>query len=118
MTVNGARQAGKSTLTRLIGRDMPATWLSLDDDATLRAARADPVTFVSPTGPLVIDETEREHQVLARMAQGMTNPQIAAALVVSEAAVRKHVGNIFAKLPLAEGDRRVRAVLAYLRSGT
>lgn len=62
--------------------------------------------------------TDRERQVLARMAQGMTNPQIATALVVSEAAVRKHVGNIFAKLPLAAGDRRVNAVLAYLRSGT
>lgn len=62
--------------------------------------------------------TEREHHVLAHMAQGLTNPQIAAALTVSEAAVRKHVGNIFAKLPLAEGDRRVNAVLTYLRSGT
>lgn len=59
VTVNGARQTGKSTLTRLIGRDMRATWLSLDDDGTLRAALADPVTFVSPTGPLVIDEVQR-----------------------------------------------------------
>jgi DNA-binding NarL/FixJ family response regulator len=49
------------------------------------------------------------------MAQGLTNPQIAARLVVSEAAVRKHVGNIFAKLPLSDqGDRRVLAVLTYL----
>ena len=61
--------------------------------------------------------TAREHEVLAHMAQGMTNQQIATALIVSEAAVRKHVGNIFAKLPLAQGDRRVHAVLAFLRSG-
>jgi DNA-binding NarL/FixJ family response regulator len=60
--------------------------------------------------------TDREREVLALMAEGRTNGSIAEVLVVSEAAVRKHVGNIFAKLPLgAESDRRVAAVLAYLR---
>lgn len=59
--------------------------------------------------------TPREHQVLALIAQGMTNNQIAYALTVSEAAVRKHVGNIFAKLPLdTNGDRRVLAAITYL----
>ena len=60
--------------------------------------------------------TDREREVLALMAEGRTNGSIAEELVVSEAAVRKHVGNIFAKLPLdAASDRRVSAVLAYLR---
>jgi len=60
--------------------------------------------------------TERERQVLALMAEGRTNGSIAEELVVSEAAVRKHVGNIFAKLRLdPASDRRVSAVLAYLR---
>jgi hypothetical protein len=59
VTVNGARQTGKSTLARLVGRDLRAEWRSLDDDGTLRAARADPATFVSPTGPMVIDEVQR-----------------------------------------------------------
>lgn len=60
--------------------------------------------------------TEREREVLALMAEGLTNGSIAAQLVVSEAAVRKHVGNIFAKLDLEQGtDRRVAAVLTYLR---
>lgn len=59
--------------------------------------------------------TPREQEVLGLMAQGLTNPQIAERLVVSEAAVRKHVGGIFAKLPLSgDGDRRVLAVLTYL----
>ena len=59
--------------------------------------------------------TPREEEVLGLMAQGLTNPQIAQRLVVSEAAVRKHVGGIFATLPLSDdGDRRVLAVLAYL----
>jgi DNA-binding NarL/FixJ family response regulator len=60
--------------------------------------------------------TDREGEVLALMAEGRTNGSIAQALVVSEAAVRKHVGNIFAKLDLdPASDRRVSAVLAYLR---
>ena len=60
--------------------------------------------------------TDREREVLALMAEGRTNGSIADELVVSEAAVRKHVGNIFAKLDLDQGsDRRVSAVLAYLR---
>jgi len=66
-------------------------------------------------GPLAA-LTEREREVLALMAEGHTNPTIAARLFVSEAAVRKHVGNIFAKLDLdPASDRRVSAVLTYLR---
>jgi len=68
-------------------------------------------------GPLAT-LTDREREVLALMAEGRTNGSIAAELVVSEAAVRKHVGNIFAKLRLdPASDRRVSAVLAYLRGG-
>ena len=66
-------------------------------------------------GPLA-SLTDREREVLALMAEGRTNGSIAAGLVVSEAAVRKHVGNIFAKLHLdPASDRRVSAVLTYLR---
>jgi len=66
-------------------------------------------------GPLA-SLTDREREVLALMAEGRTNGSIADGLVVSEAAVRKHVGNIFAKLDLdLASDRRVSAVLAYLR---
>jgi DNA-binding NarL/FixJ family response regulator len=50
------------------------------------------------------------------MAEGKTNSGIAEVLTVSEAAVRKHIGAIFAKLPLLDGDRRVQATLIYLRS--
>jgi DNA-binding NarL/FixJ family response regulator len=60
--------------------------------------------------------TPREHEVLGLMAEGLTNNSIAGRLFVSEAAVRKHVGNIFAKLDLdPRSDRLVSAVLAYLR---
>ncbi|MFD5315657.1 response regulator [Streptomyces sp. NPDC127098] len=61
--------------------------------------------------------TDRERQVLALMAEGRANAEIAELLVVSEGAVNKHVRSVFAKLHLAPGDsghRRVLAVLAYL----
>jgi DNA-binding NarL/FixJ family response regulator len=61
--------------------------------------------------------TAREREVLALMAQGHDNTTIAARLVITDNAVHKHIGNIFAKLGLAvsdSGHRRVRAVLAYL----
>lgn len=64
--------------------------------------------------------TAREREVLTLMAQGWSNTAIARTLVVSEAAVAKHIGNIFAKLdlpPAGDDHRRVLAVLAFLRSG-
>jgi DNA-binding NarL/FixJ family response regulator len=60
----------------------------------------------------------REREVLALVAEGHSNVAIAKRLVVSEAAVGKHVGNILAKLdlpPTDDSNRRVLAVLAYLR---
>ncbi|WP_030563307.1 response regulator [Streptomyces aureocirculatus] len=63
--------------------------------------------------------TPREREVLALVAEGRSNAAIAAELVVTEAAVGKHVGNILAKLDLPPADgthRRVLAVLAFLRA--
>jgi DNA-binding NarL/FixJ family response regulator len=63
--------------------------------------------------------SSREREVLALIAEGHSNTAIARQLVVSEAAVGKHVGNILFKLRLPQTDdtnRRVLAVLAYLRS--
>lgn len=73
----------------------------------------------SRRGDTLAGLTPREREVLERMAEGLSNAGIAAALVVSERAVEKHVANIFAKLdlPVAESDnRRVLAVLRYLES--
>lgn len=60
--------------------------------------------------------TQRERDVLALMAQGLSNTQIAERLVVSQAAVDKHVCDIFQRLGrhYGEDNRRVRAILRYL----
>ncbi|UPK75294.1 response regulator transcription factor [Nocardioidaceae bacterium SCSIO 66511] len=70
--------------------------------------KRDPLRRLSP----------REREVLSLMAEGRSNAEIATTLVVSDAAVAKHVGGIMTKLDLppdAAGHRRVLAVLAYLR---
>ncbi|MCE0534584.1 response regulator transcription factor [Kineosporia rhizophila] len=69
--------------------------------------RPGPITTLSP----------REREVLALMAEGLDNQALAERLFITDNAVHKHIGNIFAKLGLAaseSGHRRVRAVLMFL----
>ncbi|MFF7635569.1 response regulator [Kitasatospora sp. NPDC008050] len=70
-----------------------------------------------PSRRTVDELSPREREVLALMAEGRSNAAIAAALVVTERAVEKHVANIFLKLglPVSSADhRRVLAVLRHL----
>jgi DNA-binding NarL/FixJ family response regulator len=65
--------------------------------------------------------TPREREVLAGMAEGKSNVGIAEELFVTQAAVEKHITNIFQKLGLAPTlteHRRVLAVLTYMRSSS
>ena len=76
--------------------------------AQLLGRRRDPLTRLTP----------REREVLALVAEGRSNAAVARHLVVSEAAVAKHIANILLKLDLppdADDHRRVRAVLTFLR---
>ena len=84
----------------------------VDPDVVAHAMRG------GPSGPLA-GLTPRETEVLRLMAEGASNGQIAERLVLSAAAVSKHVANVFLKLglPPGEDNRRVRAVLLWLRSG-
>lgn len=58
--------------------------------------------------------TEREHDVLELVTEGLTNQQIATRLSVSDATVRTHVSNILSKLHLTN---RVQAALHAIRHG-
>ncbi len=61
------------------------------------------------------DLTDRERQVLALMAQGLTNAALAQELSVSLKTVEGYIRNVFAKLGLQPGEREHRRVLAVLQ---
>ncbi|WP_400994474.1 response regulator [Agromyces sp. GXQ0307] len=67
----------------------------------------------APSG-LVASLTDREREVLALMAQGRTNGEIAAQLFISETTVKTHVGRLLAKLGARD---RVHAVIMAYESG-
>jgi len=55
--------------------------------------------------------TPRERQILTLIGRGLTNGEIAAALVVGEGTIKTHVGRVFAKLQLR--DRAAAIVFAF-----
>ncbi|MGW5647077.1 LuxR C-terminal-related transcriptional regulator [Saccharopolyspora sp. NPDC003752] len=74
-----------------------------------RPRRDDPVDALTP----------REREVMALVAEGLSNRAISHRLHVSDKAVSKHTNNIFGKLGLPateDHNRRVLAVLAFLQS--
>lgn len=83
-----------TTATRLLHE------LGADLDHAERLAQAAALAQSADSGALDHDGplTARETQVMRLVAEGLSNPQIAAALVVSEHTVHRHVANILTKL--------------------
>jgi DNA-binding NarL/FixJ family response regulator len=86
------------------------SWLDPSVTARVLAAyRAAPAQ--ARPSPDVSELTPREYDVLVAMGKGMSNLEIADALVISELTVKSHVGRIFAKLGLR--DRAAAIVYAF-----
>ncbi|GAA4963328.1 response regulator transcription factor [Yinghuangia aomiensis] len=122
---------------RLLGDDLPGRGYLLKESVTELDRFAEAVRTVAAGGvvvdPDVVAEmlgrrrggalaglSDREAQVLGLMAQGRSNQAICAELFLSPKTVETHVRNIFTKLGLpagADGNRRVLAVLTFLREG-
>jgi DNA-binding NarL/FixJ family response regulator len=87
----------------------------LDPAITRNLIRRVLPALTTPEAPPRFDAlSDRETQVLRLIAQGMTNAEIAAVLVVSEATVKTHVSRLLTKLDLRD---RVQAVVAAYQHG-
>lgn len=62
--IAGPRQAGKTTLVRLIAEQQGRRYLTMDDELTLLSAREDPVGMIRSLDCAVIDEIQRAPQLL------------------------------------------------------
>lgn len=123
---------------RLLGDDLPGRGYLLKESVTDLDRFAAAIRTVAAGGvvvdPDVVAEmlgrrrsggalaglSDREAEVLGLMAQGRSNQAICAELFLSPKTVETHVRNIFTKLDLpagADGNRRVLAVLTFLREG-
>jgi DNA-binding CsgD family transcriptional regulator len=83
-----------------------------EDRESIAVARTAAAMFVAPESRVEALLTRREREVLALMAAGATNGEIANRLVISEGTVKSHVKHILRKL---RASNRAEAVSRYMR---
>ncbi|GAA1372930.1 response regulator transcription factor [Streptomyces beijiangensis] len=104
------KNAGRKDITRAI-RAAAAGQSVLDrevQDRLLATARAKP----QAPGQLPEDMTPREREVLTLIGQGLPNRAIAESMFISEATVKTHINNLFAKAGIRDRADAVRRAIA------
>jgi DNA-binding NarL/FixJ family response regulator len=96
--------AGEALLAPAITRRL------ISEFSRIRPRQVAPATALAAVGEL----TPRETEVLRLIAEGLSNPEIAARLVVTEETVKTHVSRVLAKLGLRD---RTQAVVTAYESG-
>ncbi|MGV9967205.1 response regulator transcription factor [Streptomyces olivaceus] len=108
------KNAGRQDITRAI-RAAGAGQSVLDrevQDRLLATARAKaPAAEQAARQPLPDDLTPREREVLALIGQGLSNRGIAETLFISEATVKTHINNLFAKAHIRDRADAVRRAI-------
>ena len=123
-SILAALQAGaRGYLTKDAGRHEIAVALRaaaagtavLDAAVQARLLAAATATPSAPEAPVPLPDglTPREGEVLALIARGLSNAQIASELVVSEATVKTHINHIFAKADLRDRAQAVHYAYQY-----
>ncbi len=95
-----AAASGQSVLDRVV------------QERLLASTRAARTPSVEPS-PVPADLTPREREVLTLIGQGLSNRGIAEQLFISEATVKTHINNLFAKVGLRDRADAVRRAMAY-----
>ncbi|MER0447337.1 response regulator transcription factor [Streptomyces sp. Edi4] len=108
------KNAGRQDIARAI-RAAAAGQSVLDREVQARllaTARVGPAATPAPSQSLPGDITPREREVLALIGQGLPNRAIAQQLFISEATVKTHINNLFAKADIRDRADAVRRAIA------
>jgi uncharacterized protein len=82
--IHGARQSGKTTLARVVGKRMGYSYVSFDDDVARGAAQADPAGFVADLPERVIlDEVQRVPQLFAALKVAVDRRRVAGRFILT-----------------------------------
>jgi DNA-binding NarL/FixJ family response regulator len=102
------KEADRATILQAVrSASHGQTVLAPEVQRRLLALATRPARPAEPALPL----TAREQEILALIGEGLRNPEIAARLVISEATVKTHINNLFAKADFHSRADAVRYVL-------
>lgn len=105
------KNAGRQDIVRAI-RAAAAGQSVLDREVQNRLLASVRTQPAAPEQPLPADLTRREREVLTLIGQGLPNRAIAEKLFISEATVKTHINNLFAKAGIRDRADAVRRAIA------